>query len=83
VEWRLETLYKVFFYFEKCILSACTGGSNYELWWTQEGWNSLCSLLFLDGQLERLVPLFNAYPEWEDPVIFLNYGGSKGVEGVK
>jgi hypothetical protein len=38
-----------------------TGGSNYELWWIQEGWrvcNSRC--LLLDGPLERCETLFNA-----------------------
>jgi hypothetical protein len=38
------------------------GGSNYESCWIQEGlrvWNSLCSFLFLDGQLERLETLLN------------------------
>ena len=66
-----------------------TGGSNYELWWTQEGWracNSCC--LLLDGQVERLETLFNALLSFVDVCIarmggssnfFWNFGGSIGV----
>jgi hypothetical protein len=47
-----------------------TGGSNYELWWIQEGWrvcNSWC--LLLDGQLERLETLFIALLSFVDVCI--------------
>jgi hypothetical protein len=52
------------------------GGSNYELWWIQEGWrvyNSWCFLL--DGQLESLQTLFNALLSFVD-VCIARLGGS-------
>jgi hypothetical protein len=47
-----------------------TGGSNYDLWWIQEGWrvcNSWC--LLPDRQLERRETLFNALLSFVDVCI--------------
>jgi hypothetical protein len=58
-----------------------TGGSNYKLWWIQEGWrvcNSRC--LLLDGQLERFETLFNALLSFVDVYIARMGGSSNFLE---
>jgi hypothetical protein len=75
-EWRLEIEHHVIFIW-RCYIVGIRG-SNHELWWIQEGWrvwNSLCSFLFLDGQLEILETLLNNLLSFAD-VHIARMGGS-------
>jgi hypothetical protein len=58
------------------------GGSNYELWWIQEGWRVCnCWCILLDGQLEKPETLFNAVLSFVD-VCIGRMGGSSNFSGI-